>query len=419
MRSHKQELMARAVRHQQAGESAQAEALFQRLVREDPFHAEAWNLLAILTYQTGRGEAALDYFGRACAAAPTNAGYRSNRGAVLQGLGRLGEAETAYREALRLNPAHGEAANNLGNVLRALGRLKESETACRRALALMPANPEACNNLGSTLRDLERYDEAAACCRRALELLPGYPDAHYNLGLVMLIQGDYEHGWVEYEWRWKLIGLRGCELPPYPQPIWDGSALAGRTILLYPEQGFGDVFQFVRYAGLVKAQARRVAGGGTVLCLCRQPLAALLRTVPGVDGIVPEGSPLPPFDVYAPLLSLPRLLGTTVANVPARVPYIAADPALVDCWRERLAAKPRPQGRHCLAGEHPAAARPFPFGPAHAVRAAGARPGRSTVQSAGRGGTGATGGTGGVRRPAPERGRGRETRAKRAASLSP
>ena len=118
MRSHKQDLMAQAVRHQQAGETAQAEALFQRLVREDPFHAEAWNLLAILTYQTGRGEAALDYFGRACAAGPTNAGYRSNRGAVLQGLGRLGEAETAYREALRLNPAHGEAANNLGNVLR-------------------------------------------------------------------------------------------------------------------------------------------------------------------------------------------------------------------------------------------------------------------------------------------------------------
>ena len=114
----------------------------------------------------------------------------------------------------------------------------------------------------------------------------------------------------------------------------DGAALDGRTILLHAEQGLGDTLQFARYAALVKAR------GATVILSCPKKLLAVLQTCPGIDQLIPMGAEPPPFDVYAPLLSLPRLFGTTVATIPASMPYLAAQPELVDRWRDRLAAAP-------------------------------------------------------------------------------
>src|SRR5262249_33075308 len=114
------------------------------------------------------------------------------------------------------------------------------------------------------------------------------------------------------------------------RPRWDGAPLEGRTILLHAEQGLGDTVQFARYATPVKAR------GGTVVLQCQGALAPLLSGCPGVDRLVPRGEPLPPFDVHAPLLSLPALLGTTLETVPADVPYLLARGELVERWRERL-----------------------------------------------------------------------------------
>src|SRR5205807_1543649 len=106
--------------------------------------------------------------------------------------------------------------------------------------------------------------------------------------------------------------------------------LAGRTILLYAEQALGDTIQFIRYAPLVKAR------GGNVIVECQPSLLGLLGSCPGIDRLVPRGSPLPPFDVQIALLSLPGLLGTTLENISANVPYLAADPARVASWQIEL-----------------------------------------------------------------------------------
>jgi hypothetical protein len=108
--------------------------------------------------------------------------------------------------------------------------------------------------------------------------------------------------------------------------------LENRTILLHAEQGLGDTIQFVRYAPLVKAR------GGRVLVECRRPLLGLLKTCPGIDRLVVAGDPLPAFDVHAPLLSLPGILGTVLEAIPCSIPYLTADPALVAQWRDKLAA---------------------------------------------------------------------------------
>jgi hypothetical protein len=149
--------------------------------------------------------------------------------------------------------------------------------------------------------------------------------------MAWLLMGNFEQGWPEYEWRLK--GTRELAQPNFPQPTWDGSPLAGRSILLRTEQGLGDTLHFIRYAPLVKAQ------GGRVLVECTEPLLPLLSGCPGIDRLVPRSlEARVPFDVQVPLLSLPHLLGTTLATVPANVPYLFADTQLLQQWRQELRA---------------------------------------------------------------------------------
>jgi hypothetical protein len=166
----------------------------------------------------------------------------------------------------------------------------------------------------------------------ALRLDPQSASTHWNRALALLQGGDYARGWPEYEWRWRRPGAR--PRLSTDRPAWDGRPLEGRTILLWCEQGLGDAIQFARYAPRVQRQ------GGRVLLQCPGILRALFRTLPGVEAVLAEGEALPAFDVHAPLLSLPALLGTTLATVPAEVPYLSADPALVGAWRKKLAAVP-------------------------------------------------------------------------------
>ena len=143
-----------------------------------------------------------------------------------------------------------------------------------------------------------------------------------------MLAGDFEGGWQDYEQRW----VPPNKPPPYVQvPRWDGSVLDGKTILVFAEQGLGDTIQFARF--LPQVQER----GGTVLFECQSALERLLAGVRGVHRLIPRGSALPPFDVQVPLLSLPGIFHATPASLAAAVPYLRADPGLVERWRRELA----------------------------------------------------------------------------------
>ena len=200
---------------------------------------------------------------------------------------------------------------------------------------------------------------------RALQVKPDNPQVRMSRALCWLQMGDFERGWAEYEWRLK---CKEFSIPAFRQPLWDGSPLEGRSILLYADHGLGDSIQFIRYAPLVKAR------GGRVIVACQQPLARLLATCPGIDQVVAEGSLLPEFAFYAPLMSLPRILGTSLASIPAEVPYLTADTALGGTLARRAGARRRIQNRHCLAGQSAIPAGSPAFLPARSTRAAG--PGR-------------------------------------------
>lgn len=238
-----------------------------------------------------------------------------NLGACLQSLDQFEAAAIAYQQALALKSDHAIAHNSLGEILRKLGRVDDAIEHLKRAIAIDPDFAEAHNNLGVAYYYRGQFEEADDCYQNALRLDSNYANAQLNHGFLLLLKGDLQTGFRHYEQRWTGQSLTP---PSFPQPQWDGANLNGKTIFLCHEQGFGDTIQFIRYAPLVAER------GGRVIVGCSAPLMRLLKTAPGIDQLVLEGEPLPPFDCYALLLSLPYLLGTTLDAIPAAIPYLSA-----------------------------------------------------------------------------------------------
>jgi tetratricopeptide (TPR) repeat protein len=283
--------------------------------------------------QTGNAAEALVRFQAARDIDPSNAILHLHAGAALHDLGRYEEAITCYRHAIDIAPSMGEAHNNLGNSLMALGRFAEAADSFSRSSVLLASSPVPPAARATALQAQGRVAEAEADCRRALMLDPAFAAAHWNLAINLLLQGRYMEGWQEYEWRWQKPDFTSpCRHTDVP--LWDGSSLEGRTILLHAEQGFGDAIQFARYIPLV-AQC-----GGMVVVECHAQLVQLLQTVKGVQAVIPFGAPLPPFTCQAPLLSLPRIFGTTLQTIPSRCPYVSITVEYRKKWAALMHAHP-------------------------------------------------------------------------------
>jgi Flp pilus assembly protein TadD len=311
------------------GKPEAAAASYRQALQLRPDYGEAHGALGGLLKQLGELEEAESHCRRAVELRPHWAEPLHYLGLVLQARGKLAESETVLRQVTRLSPDH-LAYNNLGVTQAMQSRSEEAVANFRHALRLKPDYVEGYCNLGNLLPELGAVEEAEAALRQALRLQPDCAEAHHALGFLALLQGDFNRGWSEHEYSWQL------EVPPrtrrhIERPLWDGSDLAGRTVLLYAEHAHGDALQFIRYAPLVKAR------GGTVLLECQQRLVRLLSRCSGIDRIFAEGTPLPDYDVQAPLMRLPFVFGTTLATVPATVPYLFAEPDLVEAWRQELA----------------------------------------------------------------------------------
>ncbi|NQU60312.1 MAG: glycosyltransferase family protein [Rhodospirillales bacterium] len=264
-------------------------------------------------HRQGELEDAIKLYGQALMLNQTFPDIYNNMGVALRAAGKKEASAACYQRALALKPDHSGAYTNLGNVLRELGRLEAAIASHQRAVALDPGSAGAVYNLGLAQRDLGQTDEALRSFDKTLELDPAHPDCRWDRSLSLLQKGDLEEGFDEYEWRWKISRAKPRD---FTQPLWDGSDLKGKTILLHQEQGFGDMIHFARYIPMVKAK------GGTIVVETHPELSRLFSTIDGVGQVVNGGSDLPKFDVYAPMLSLPRILGTTLANLPADVPYL-------------------------------------------------------------------------------------------------
>ncbi|HVI51851.1 MAG TPA: tetratricopeptide repeat protein [Candidatus Sulfotelmatobacter sp.] len=243
---------------------------------------------------------------------PGLAAAHNNLGTCLLELKRRDEALAAFRRAVIADPQMIEALSNLAMLCVETGRNEESISLYSRLRALRPDLVQAALNQGVAYYREGRLEEAAATLREAAALAPDNAQIHYNLAQVLLLKGNLDAGFAEYEWRWSCSEFPSPRLL-FSQPAWKGEPLEGRTLLIHAEQGFGDVLQFCRLLPLA-------GRGGKVIFLCPAPLLELLGGMDGVD-IVAEGADLPAFDLYCPLLSLPHLLGPHVHPEP---PYLKA-----------------------------------------------------------------------------------------------
>jgi tetratricopeptide (TPR) repeat protein len=271
---------------------------------------------------------------RASQLLPAEAEAHIQRGVALLNLERNAEAVESFDRALAIRADVPEVLNNRGIALTAMGRLSEALGSFIRSSVLNGTSAETHTNMGIVFKILGRHREAAASFGRALALKPDDPSAKFALAFLHLTLGEFNLGWPLYEARFDVPAL-GNPARRFSAPRWNGTQpLEGKTLLVHAEQGLGDVIQFCRYLPLLAAR------GATVVFEVMPSLKALLRTLPGAIRIVGRGEPLPPFDYYCPLLSLPLAFKTRLDTIPARVAYLAAEPDRMACWTERLRALP-------------------------------------------------------------------------------
>ncbi len=314
---------------QMIADSPDATACYQRTLGLAPNHPKALNNLGILHKIAGRPERALLYFRRALACNPDFAEAWYNCGVILAGRGDFESACAAYRAAIARKPDYADAYNNLGFALSCLGRADIAEKSLVAALILAPQRPETLNNLGMACQGQGRLDDALACYQAAVAHRPDFAEAHNNRGMALLSAGRFEEGWREREWRWQTPHLAPAHVP-FSVPQWRGEPAEGQRILIHAEQGFGDSLQFCRYLPLVAARGLRVILAAPV------PLHRLLGRLAGVERILAENEVFPPVDLHCPMMSLPLAFSTTLANVPADVPYLSADSESIAGWKRHF-----------------------------------------------------------------------------------
>ena len=352
----------RGIELQDAGKLVEACDSYRAAISRDARHARAHNNLGVLLQARRDFAGAIASYELALGADPALVHAIRNLAAAWLEQQDAVRAESIVKDALVRYPRDAELHFIHGNALRAMGRPAQAASAYQSAVALDERLPGLDLNLGLALAEDDahkgeayfqglrerqpnsaapliylggfygnagKYDLAAGCYRRAMALEPDMAQAHFNYAVTILLTGDYEKGLDEYEWRWRLPELAGL-FPGYAEPAWTGGSLEGKSILLFSEQGLGDVIQFARYIPMVGKSATRV------LVRCPESLKSLLqRSFPGVT-VCSDVDPLPRFDVHCALMSLPRIFGTRPDRIPNAVPYLHADPAAASRWGSEL-----------------------------------------------------------------------------------
>ena len=289
------EIFSIAAERERGGKLDEAERLLGHILAAVPLQPDALHLQGIVAFRKGRHAEALDLMQKAIAHGVDTPLY----------------------------------LRNICEVYRTLGRLDDALSTAKRAAALAPSDPLCLHNLAIIHYERLEIDACLDCARRALAIDPSLPGAHFEMAEALLLRGEMERGWEEYEWRFRIAGAAPL-MPPTDKPQWDGKPFTDRALLLIADQGFGDVIQFSRY---IPWAAERCPD---IVVACSAEVAPLLKQIhPGLR-LFQRWENVPPYAAFCPLSGLPRLHGTRVENIPALIPYLRSNPARKAAWAERL-----------------------------------------------------------------------------------
>ena len=313
---HFQHVLKMAFAAHNASRHDDAEALCRLLLSAGNPDPQLYFLLGMVLHKTKRDAEAVTWLRRAVELQPASASFHSGLGYACQGNGQTEEAVTHFTSAAELEPGKGDYFYSLGVAQFNLDRLENAAAAFERAVKLNPRDIASWNNLGKIYKQFNRLDESIAAYNQALAVSPDFELAKHGRAISLLTAGQWAEGFREYESRWSKITPR-----IFPKPTWQGENVEGQTVFLHAEQGFGDAIHFARFVPLVRQRAARV------ILECRPELKSLFSFSEIADEVIAVGEPVPPFDRVASYFSVPGILGITLQNLPARVPYLKAPPA--------------------------------------------------------------------------------------------
>ena len=314
---------------------------YDRAIALKPDYTEAYSNRGNALQELKRLPEAIASYDRAIELKPDFAGAYNNRGFAFLGMDKMNEALSSCERAIELEPGYVQAYINRGSILSKLDRLDEAIASYDHALELKPDQPDVYFGRGLVLSELKRLDEAVASFDRAIELNPDYAEAYWGKSHVALLQGNYEEGWKLEEWRlkgdlYKFSGKR------YQKPRWSGQFGTGeselpKTLVVYAEAGQGDTIQYCRYIPMLKDL------GIKAVLEVPPSLCSLMSTLDPDLSVIERLAPLPDFDQFCAIGSLPFAFGTTLATVPAKIPYLYADQEKRKAWQEKLGDKTKPR----------------------------------------------------------------------------
>jgi tetratricopeptide (TPR) repeat protein/ADP-heptose:LPS heptosyltransferase len=301
---------------------------YTRAIAVNPNYAEAHNNLALSYVHEKRYDEAFKEAEKATTLAPD---YGEGWVTVCNVAEKVNDYKTglaAGEKAIALLPGNHFAWFGYGIILNRLDRHEEAVAAYKRALELKPGREDIWDNLGQTHQSLNRLEDAEAAFRKTIEVagqvIAGegaraiaedeYGHRHWHLALLELLRGKYKEGFARYRSRFKKVG--GLQRPSYSRPLWKGEDLTGKTILITDEQGMGDTLMLARYLPHLKQR------GAKIIFSVHPALEPLFKGWPGADTIIVHGATVSAYDCYASVFDLPYIFGTTLATIPAQVPYL-------------------------------------------------------------------------------------------------
>ena len=318
----------------------EASSCYQKALQINPNDIDALYNLGRVLQEKELFDDAITYYQRALQINPNLADAYNNIGTILQEKELFDEAMTYCQNALKLNPHLADAYNNIGIILQEKELFDEAVTCFHKALQISPTFYKAYYNLGNSMQEKGQMDKAITCYQKALQLNPNDADVHFGLGVTFLLLGNFSQGWNEYEWRWKTKDFhkRSCYRQPsdFSQPLWDGSSLKRKSILIFAEQGVGDEIMFASCFEEIIEQADEC------FIECDKRLMPIFtRSFP--KGVLIERlkeadicrSKLPQTDMVLPLGSLPKFLRPDFSAFPQKC-YIVPNADKVNVWRNRL-----------------------------------------------------------------------------------
>lgn len=337
-------LMITAARAQNPALANEAVRLCAAMARLAPERAAAWFAAGLALQFANRHADAVEPYRRALAIARTFPNLRNNlASALIQIKSDHDQIIALLNETVAAEPGNANAWINLAHLFPTDTDVARPLTASRRALALVPHSPLALNNYAMACKEAQQWDEAERAARGACQYAPNDASARLNLSMIQLLRGNYAEGWPGHELRWQGASELASGRPVFPKPEWRGEPLAGRTLLVWGEQGMGDLLQFCRYVPMLAERVHR-EGGRLVWNSFPQMGKLLVRSLGAQCDLYCAGGPvesLPPYDCEVSLLSLPLLFGTDEATIPGPVGYLKPDPAAAAHWREHLAGEKR------------------------------------------------------------------------------